>query len=118
MYGVHVFYSSSLIGTIPRNLYIHFCGYALSLGKLCEPNSCSSNNVWKRFILIFNVRLLYVCLDFAFILFRITWWPSTGKELSPWLFARAIFILCRLNSKCSFAVRCLGQDMEFECIGS
>ena len=31
-----------------------------------------------------------------FILFRITWWPSAGKELSPWLSALAVFISCRL----------------------
>ena len=28
------------------------------------------------------------------------------------------FILCRLICICSFPVRCLGQDVEFDCIGS
>ena len=46
-------------------------------------------------------------LDFVFILFRIIWWPYAGKELSPWLSAAAVFILCCLNCMRCFPVRCL-----------
>ena len=35
---------------------------------------------------------MYV-FDSVFILFGVTWWPSTGKELSPRLF-RSCFFLC------------------------
>ena len=37
-------------------------------------------------------------------------WPIVGKELSPWLFTCAVFIVV--------PVWCLGQDGEFDCIGS
>ena len=56
--------------------------------------------------------------DLLFNLFRIALWPSVGKELSPWLFACAVFILVRLNGRCPFPVWRLGQDVEFDCIGS
>ena len=36
------------------------------------------------------VRFLYV-FDLLFNSFRIALWPSVGKELSPWLFACAVF---------------------------
>ena len=58
------------------------------------------------------VRFLFV-FDFVLILFRVTWWPAAGKEVSPWLSVRVVFILCRLNCMCSFPVRCPGQDVEF-----
>ena len=46
------------------------------------------------FILIITVRSLSACLfDLLFNLFRIALWPSIGKELSPWLFTCAGFIL-------------------------
>ena len=32
-------------------------------------------------------------LTYCLLLFRITLWPSAGKELSPWLFTCAVFIL-------------------------
>ena len=35
------------------------------------------------------VRFMFV-FDFVFMLFRITWWPSAGKELSPWLATRLL----------------------------
>ena len=31
------------------------------------------------------VRPLSVVFDFLFVLFRIAWWSSAGKELSSWL---------------------------------
>ena len=67
-----------------------------------------SNDLYKSYLFVF---------DLVFIVFRITWWPSPGKELSPWLSACVIFILYRLNCMCSFPVRCLGQDVEFDRIG-
>ena len=44
------------------------------------------------------VRILFV-FDFLFILFRITWWSSAGKELSSWfslvlLLLYAVVIVC------------------------
>ena len=39
-----------------------------------------------------SVRFLFV-FDLLFNLFRIALWPSVGKELSPWLFSCAIFVL-------------------------
>ena len=53
--------------------------------------------------------------DVLFILFRIS---SAGKELSSWLSTLAFLILCRLNCMCSFPIWYLGQDVEFDCIGS
>ena len=38
------------------------------------------------------IRFLFV-FDLLFNLFRIALWPSVGKELSPWLFTCAVFIL-------------------------
>ena len=40
------------------------------------------------------------------------------KELSSWLSAHAVLVLCRLNCMCPFPIWCLGQDVEFDCIGS
>ena len=54
----------------------------------------------------------------SFILFRIAWWPSAGKELSSWISAVAVLISCSLKGMCSFPIWCLGQDVEFDCIGS
>ena len=61
-----------------------------------------------------------VFFDLLFNLFRIALWPSVGKELSPWLFTCAVFILCRLHctSNAVFPIWCLGQDVEFDCICS
>ena len=56
-------------------------------------------------------------LKFVFILFRVTWWPSAGNQLSSWLSAHVAFI-CRLSCISSFPARCVGQDVEFDCIGS
>ena len=47
-----------------------------------------------------------------------TSWPPAGKELFPWLSALAVFISCHLGCVCSFPTGCLGQDVEFDCIGS
>ena len=33
-------------------------------------------------------------------------------------FTRAVLFYPRLNCKCPFPVWCLGQDVEFDCIGS
>ena len=63
------------------------------------------------------VRFLFV-FDLWFNLFRIALWPSVGKELSPWFFTCAVFILVRLNCRCPLPVWCLGQDVEFDCICS
>ena len=40
--------------------------------------------------------------------------------ISCWLFALAVLILWRLNCMCSFEfpIWSLGQDLEFDCIGS
>ena len=38
------------------------------------------------------------------VLFRIAWWPSAGKELSLWLSACVVFILCCLSCVCFFPV--------------
>ena len=38
------------------------------------------------------VRFLFV-FDLLLNLLRIALWPSVGKELSPWLFSFAVFIL-------------------------
>ena len=56
--------------------------------------------------------------DLLFNLFRIALWPSVGKELSPRLFTCAVLFYCRLNCRCPFPVWYLGQDVEFDCIGS
>ena len=45
------------------------------------------------FILIVNVRSLSVCFDLLFNLFSIALLPSVGKEVSPWIFTCAVFIL-------------------------
>ena len=39
--------------------------------------------MFVRFLLVF---------DLLFILFRVSLWPSAGKELSPWLFSCVVFI--------------------------
>ena len=70
------------------------------------------------FILIVNIRPLSVCLGLLFIWFRIALWPSAGKELSSWLSARAVFILCRLNCTCSFPFGVWGRMWKCNCIGS
>ena len=51
-------------------------------------------------------------------LYRTAWLPSVGKELSSWLSALAVLILCRLNCMYSFPILSLRQDVEFDCIGS
>ena len=54
------------------------------------------------------------CLSMTFCsLLRMAWWPSTGKELSSWLSALAVLILCSLNCLCSFPIWCPGQDVDF-----
>ena len=58
------------------------------------------------------VRFLFV-FDLVFNLFRIALWPSVGKELSPWVLTGAAFIFI-----CPFPFWCLGQDVEFDCIGT
>ena len=57
------------------------------------------------------VRFLF---DKLFILFRIAFWPSAGKELSSW-FLLVLFLFCAvlIVYTCSFPVCCLGQDLEF-----
>ena len=39
-----------------------------------------------------------LCLSLT--LFKIAWWSSAGKVLSPWLSALAVFILCNLGCLC------------------
>ena len=58
------------------------------------------------------VRFLFV-FYLLFNLFKIALWPSVEKELSPVIFTCVVFILVP-----SFPVWCLGQDVEFDCIGS
>ena len=55
-----------------------------------------------------------VVFDFVFILFMI----SAGKGLPSWLSACDVFIYCRIKYICSFPVRCLWQDVEFDRVGS
>ena len=55
------------------------------------------------------VSFLFV-LDKLFILFRIAFWPSAGKELSSWLSACTVFFFCAVFLSC--------QDLELDCIGS
>ena len=45
------------------------------------------------YILIVSIVNILLVFDLLFILFRIALWPSAGKELSPWLFICAFFIL-------------------------
>ena len=52
---------------------------------------------------------LSVCLTFLFILFRIAWWPSAGKELPFWLSALVVLILTCLNCMCFFPIHCIGS---------
>ena len=54
--------------------------------------------------------------DYVFS-FRITLWPSAGKELTSWLFDYGL-LLYLLYRWCFFPVLRLGQDVEFNCIGS
>ena len=63
------------------------------------------------------VRFMVV-FDLLFNLFRVAVWPSVGKELSTCFFSCAVFILGRLNCRCPFPVWYLGQDVEFDCIGT
>ena len=71
--------------------------------------------------------------DCVFILFRISWWQSAGKELSPGfplvlLLFHAVSFVCipfplgvwgrMWNSIVSVQERCLGQDVEFDCVSS
>ena len=86
-------------------------------------NKGADQTVWmRRLICAFIVRIwhkqVFLWHGSLKILFRITWWPSAGKELSPWLSTHVVFILCCLNYICSFPFRCLGQDVESDCIGS
>ena len=68
---------------------------------------------------------MFVCFQFVFnklfILFRIAFWPSVGKELSSWLSAHTDFncavLLVRIY-KLLFPVWYLRQIVEFDCIGS
>ena len=60
------------------------------------------------------VRFLFV-FDLLFNLFRIALWPPVGKELLG--FSVVLFYLSRLNCRCPFPVWCLGQGVEFDCIG-
>ena len=55
--------------------------------------------------------------DLLFNLFRITLWPSVGKELSPWHFTCAVFyfsVVWIVGVPFPFGV----WDVEFDCIGS
>ena len=46
-------------------------------------------------------------------------YSDPDPELSAWLFTCAVFVLVpSLNCRCPFPVWCLGQDVEFDCIGS
>ena len=60
--------------------------------------------------------LSLIVFDSLFV-FRIALWPIAGKELTS-AFRSCCFTLCRLNCMCSFPVWSLGQDVEFDCIGS
>ena len=60
------------------------------------------------------VRFLFV-FDLLLNLFRTALWPSVGKELFPWHFTYAVFIIV---GTVSLSHLVLGQDVEFDCIGS
>ena len=67
-----------------------------------------------------SVRFMFV-FDILFILFRIAWCPSDGKELTSRFAARAVLLYAVLrNCLCYFLalfpVWCLGKDVESECI--
>ena len=67
------------------------------------------------FLLIVHFLLVF---EYLLIMFMIAWWTSAGKVLTSWLSACAMFSICCLDCLCSFAVWCLGKDVEFDCIGS
>ena len=64
------------------------------------------NQIWLTTSLFVHslpsIFVLFV-FDFASILFRKAWWPPSGKKLSSWLSACAVYILCRQNCMCSIA---------------
>ena len=66
---------------------------------------------------------MLVCFLFVFELqfniFRIALWPSVGKDLSPWLFTcYGFYFSAVLILDVPFRFGFLGQDVEFDCIGS
>ena len=64
------------------------------------------------------VHCLSFYFDLLFNLFRITLWPSVRKELSPWLFTCAVFYFSAVLLVSVPLPFGLGQDLEFDCIGS
>ena len=60
------------------------------------------------------VPFLFV-FDLLFNLFKIALWPSVGTELSPFC---AVIILVPSYCRGPFPVWYLGQNVEFDCIGS
>ena len=67
---------------------------------LTHPSIDSKVMLLLWFILIVNVRPLSFVFDLLFNLFRIALWPSVGKELPPWLFTCAVFILVPFKFSC------------------
>ena len=52
------------------------------------------------------------------ILFRMVFWTSVGKELTPWLSTLAVLLYAVLTCLCFFPIQCLGQNVELDCTGS
>ena len=98
-------YSSCFISVMNLGLYVRCFDSLMSRGPSRGPNTVYVYKNRNRtshtrrcfccglFLLSMFVRFLFVFDLLQFNLFRIAWWPSVGKELSPWLFTCAVFIL-------------------------
>ena len=72
-----------------------------------------------RFILIVNVRPLSVCFDLLFNFIYDSLVAISWERAIPLAFHLCWFLFwCYLNCRCPFPVWCLGQDVEFDCVGS
>ena len=69
-------------------------------------------------MLLLNLFEFQYSVVLFLLVIRIALWPIVGKELFPWLFTCAVFILVQSYCRCRFPVWCLGPDVEFDYIGS
>ena len=71
-----------------RSAHMPFCWFCHEAAQMLILSNVSS----LSFFLV-GPTVPKQILDLQFNLIRIALWPSVGKELSPWLFTCAVFIL-------------------------
>ena len=100
----------SHITTIYRRRELSAQFYGVSTNVSCQKHVISSSQGSTKLypvVLRTASAVVYSNCQFstfsACLTFRSFWWPFAGKELSSWLSAYSVFILCRPNWMYSFS---------------